>query len=153
MYRPLASIALALWLAMAQLADADEQLCDCEAECAKRADPLAGQVYEDETHRLWYEVRFWTGACHSDLWWCWKGPSWYDLMAHVLAKTKPTKQAALCPRLYRLGIRMGHEWARDNDIRRIHTEDLKTWRALLRDSPEPEPVLGQIEALVADRLK
>ncbi len=153
MHRWLTGIGMVAWLATASIASADEALCDCDAECTGRADPLAGQVYEDETHRLWYEVRFWTGACHSGLWWCWTGPSWYDLMADVLSRVAAAEQAQMCPRLYALGIRMGHEWARDNAIRRIHTEDLKSWRAFLRETQDPGTTLAQIETLVADRLK
>lgn len=142
---------LAFWL-LSEPAWADDPLCDCTLSCAQRTDPAQNVSYEDAEHRLWYEVRFWTGACHRDLWWCFEGPSWYEAMDKVLARATPAQRPALCPRLYRMGARMGYEWARDNAIRRIHTADLKAWRSLLLDQNDPALAVSTVEALIDARL-
>lgn len=127
--------------------------CDCDSGCAERADPSAGFSFDDEEHRLWYQVRFWTGACHGDLFWCFSGSSWYDVMGEVLSQAPAGSDAGLCPRLFELGRAIGHEWARDNDIRLIHTDDLDAWRSILLDAEDPEGAVGEVEKLTASRLQ
>lgn len=151
-------LGLAGWLGLAAglLASgaAADGLCDCRADCADRTDPTAGLGYEDEEHRLWYEVRFWTGRCEGEIWLaCWSGPSWYDVMADVLAQGAEPDRPEMCRRLFALGMRMGHEWARDNAIRVIHTADLDRWKHILLDSDDPARAIGEIEALVDARLE
>jgi hypothetical protein len=144
--------AVAALLVSIQPAIAD--LCNCQKECANRERPNAGLTYEDEEHRLWYEVRFWTGECKGKIWLtCWSGPSWYDVMDKVLASGAPDARPQMCERLFTLGVRIGHEWARDNAIRLIHTEDLDRWQTRLLDSDDPVRAIGELEALVESRLK
>ncbi len=133
---------------------AAQGLCDCTADCAERADPTANRTYDNEEHRLWYEARFWGGACRGKIWLtCWSGPSWYEVMNDVLSQTQETDRPEMCQRLYRLGERMGYEWARDNDIRTIHTADLEAWQSVLLGSDDPMRAISETEALVDDRLK
>lgn len=141
-------------MSFAAVAASADELCDCKADCAGRADPTAGMTYEDDKHRLWYEVRFWTGKCRGEIWLaCWSGPSWYDVMAEVLAQGAAEDRPEMCRRLYALGVRMGHEWARDNDIRVIHTEDLDAWQGDLLHTDDPVRAIGAVEALVDARLE
>ena len=150
MRRYLIGLCVLLW---AGQANADTP-CDCRADCASRADPYHGKAYDDEEHRLWYEVRFWEGRCEGKIWLtCWSGPSWYDLMAKVLSEGARTDRPEMCQRLYRIGVDMGFEWAKDNAIRSIHTSDLEDWKSILLDSDDPVRAIGQIEGLVAARLK
>ena len=133
---------------------ADADTCDCRTDCADRAAPNAGMSYEDEEHRLWYEVRFWTGQCEGEIWLtCWSGPSWYDVMDKVIAQGSAADRPQICQRLFALGRRMGHEWARDNAIRSIHTSDLDQWKDQLLETDDPLRAIGELEALVDARLK
>ena len=138
-------------LAGAARADA---LCDCRADCSAKANPAEGKAYDDEEHRLWYEVRFWAGKCEGKIWLtCWSGPSWYELMDFVLAKATTQDRPDMCRRLYRIGVDMGFEWAKDNAIRTIHTSDLEDWKALLLEDDDPIRAVKRIESLVAARLE
>lgn len=128
-------------------------ICDCVATCDGRADPADGLTYDDHDHRLWYEVRFWTGECPDDFFWCFSGESWYHVMDNVLSYAPASDRPALCGRLFTLGIRLGHEWARDNDLRRIETDDLEDWQDQLIDAPDPHAAVTAVEKLVADRLQ
>ena len=68
MRKPMLRLFLVLFAVRAE-ADA---LCDCKADCPQRADPTKGKIYDDEEHRLWYEVRFWAGHCEGEIWLtCW----------------------------------------------------------------------------------
>lgn len=132
---------------------AAQTACDCDQACQDQDDPERGLSFENVEHRLWYERRFWRGRCADGLSWCWSGESWYDVMASTLAGLSPTKRAALCPRLYELGRRIGHEWARDNDIRRISTSDLNAWKDILKNAAEPEIGIEKLEKLSSERLR
>lgn len=148
----MAAIFLAL-MAPTQPAHAAENLpCACDQTCAERADPSAGLAFDDEKHRYWYAGRFWRGQCHSSLWWCFSGDDWYDVMSNVLAKAPGDKQPALCTRIFNLGQKLGHEWARANDARSIHTDDLKAWQSTLLDAEDPFAATTKVEVLVAEHL-
>lgn len=137
-----------------QPAPAEESAtCDCRRDCQERRDPSSGLAFDDEQHRLWYEVRFWQGECDDSLSWCFTGDDWYDLMEEVLERVPAAEQAKLCPRLWDLGRRIGHEWARDNDVRRIDTSDLEDWQEAISESGDLPATLTETEALVADRLQ
>ena len=148
MRRIIAAISLLL---AAQILQAET--CDCSRDCAERVDPALGMQFEDREHRLWYEVRFWTGKCTKGLSWCFSGRDWYDVMSSVLERTPAAERDATCARLFDLGKRIGHEWARDNDIRRISTRDLKSWRRiLLNKSTPPASAIQTTEQLTDERL-
>lgn len=114
---------------------------------------IGDAAFDDETHSLWYD-RFWTGSC-SGLWFsgCWPGDSWPDLIEGLADKHGRDEVGALAPRLCALGQSMGHEWARDNDVRRISTEDLERWYNDLRQTGDVDAALTHYEALVDARLE
>lgn len=152
-FRLLTFAAMLLWTPLANAAP--DIPCACDAACAAAPDPSAGKAFDDDAHRHWYVGRFWRGTCHSSLglFSCWSGDDWYDVMTTVLAKVAATDRPALCHRLFKLGQDLGHEWARDNGVRNIHTEDLKAWRAALLDSEEPVTATAETAALVRARLQ
>ena len=53
--------------------------------------------------------------------------------------------------LFALGRRIGHEWARENDMRKISTEDIRRWYRELEKGGDIAATLARIEA-EADRL-
>lgn len=138
---------------MTFVATAGEAGCDCDASCADQTDPTQGLSFETAEHRLWYQERFWRGRCSDGLpWTCWPGESWYDVMSLRLAKTPSVERSHLCQRLYSLGRTIGHEWARDNDVRRISTKDLNEWRKMLLGASNAEEGIEKLEKLTAERL-
>lgn len=139
--------------AFADAAAEESAACDCRRDCAERADPSVGLAFDHEEHRLWYGVRFWTGQCHASLSWCWSGQDWYDVMETVLDRVPVAEQAELCPRVFELGRVIGHEWARDNNVRRISTGDLDSWRGILLEGGDPVAAVERVESLAGERLR
>ena len=128
-------------------------VCDCSKDCPEAKSPTKGLAFDDDVHFDWYAGRFWRGTCSSRLFWCFSGEDWYDLMQDVLQRAPMADAVQACQRLFALGQRIGHEWARENDVRRISTDDLKTWRGvLLSVSIKPAVAINEIEVLVAKRL-
>lgn len=109
--------------------------------------------FTDARHERWYH-RFWTGAC-TDLpvFTCVSGrPFWADTMTKILAKVPAVEHDALVIRLCILGRRVGHEWAKENDIRTIDTKAVIDWTRRLEAAADPEPVLDAIGREVDARL-
>lgn len=128
-------------------------VCDCSKDCPEAKSPMEGLAFDDKSHVDWYAGRFWRGTCSARLFWCFSGDDWFDLMQDVLQRAPAADAGQTCQRLFTLGRRIGHEWARDNDVRAINTDDLKAWRAvLLSKSRAPAAAINDIEALVAERL-
>ena len=126
--------------------------CDCARDCAARANVSAGLAFDDSMHRDWFRHRFWNGTCVSGLPFCWSGEGWYDVMDVVLAKPAVTDPARTCETLLQLGRAIGHEWAKDNDVRSIHTREFRGWARRLRATDSPDALLDEIATEVEARL-
>ena len=114
---------------------------------AESADvPYAGLAFDDAKHRLWY-ARFWTGKCAGlSFFSCFSGkPYWHETMRRLVAAAPAERREALAARLLALGRKIGHEWAKENDIRRISTDHIRTWYARLEKS-DGETAIAAIEA-------
>ena len=77
-----------------------------------------------------------------------------DLVAGV---DEPKTRAAVKKKLDRLGKRIGAEWAKENDVRRIDSADLKRWGGHLADRKRRglkplEEALKTVEEEVEERL-
>ncbi|HEY7610149.1 MAG TPA: hypothetical protein VIF14_13020 [Alphaproteobacteria bacterium] len=107
---------------------------------------LDGIAFDDAKHRGWY-VRFWTGSCKQLKVICLSGaPYWSEIMQRLVANVPAERQEELRTRLILLGQRIGYEWAKENDIRRINNDHIKTWSADLKQSAaNPEPAVARIE--------
>ena len=105
-----------------------------------------GIAFDDAKHRGWY-VRFWTGSCKELRVVCLSGtPYWGDIMQRLLASVPAERQEQLRTRLILLGQRIGYEWAKENNIRRIDNGHIKSWSAdLERNTANPEPAVTRIE--------
>ncbi len=77
---------------------------------------------------------------------------WEDTMTRTLAKVSDKERSVLRNRLFVLGRRVGHEWARDNDVRKIDTGDLKRWGASLKSAVNSDSVLTVIERKAMKKL-
>ena len=75
---------------------------------------------------------------------------WKDISDKVVATVPENEKLQTKLLMLALGIRMGCEWSKDNDIRKISTKMLKSWgkeiREVVDNSPEKIPyVLKRIE--------
>ena len=76
------------------------------------------------------------------------------LMPRVRGMERKALQSALCflGQSF-LGQKIGHEWARDNNVRVIDTADLEAWGDRLRSSSDVLSEVEAIETLAAARLQ
>ncbi len=78
---------------------------------------------------------------------------WQEITADILEKTPAELIEKQRAALDALGIKIGCEWSKDNDIRKIDNAMLKQWGALLQDTAGQHPdqivdVLGEIDEKV-----
>ena len=64
---------------------------------------------------------------------------WQDISAGILAKTPDAEKPAQRKLLRNLGYRIGLEWSRDNDIRKVDTAMLKEWGKKLKSAARNNP--------------
>jgi len=135
----LAAVAL---LGIAPVARAGEFV---RADCRSVVRPTDAIRFDTDEHLRWYK-RFWTGTC-DHLSFCFSGsPNWNDIVGKLLAKGGPAEQPTLLPKACRLGQLIGLEWARDKDIQKISTKDLKVFNSMLEAAGDP---LKGVEAVDA----
>lgn len=105
-----------------------------------------GLAFDDAKHRGWY-LRFWTGSCKELRVTCLSGaPYWGEIMQRILANVPADRQERLRARLILLGQSIGYEWAKENSIRRINNEHIKSWSEQLKQNAhDPEPAVNRIE--------
>jgi len=92
-------------------------------------------------------VRYWTGKCSSQLGFsCFSGsPNWNDSVTSIVRQAPAAKRQAARKKACRLGKLIGFEWAKANNIRCIHTSDLKPLSTPLKDSGDILKRLDKIE--------
>ena len=107
-------------------------------------------AFDDANHRLWY-ARFWTGHCTGlSFFVCRSGaPYWHETMRRLVAAAPAGRREALSARLFALGRRIGHEWAKENDVRKISTENIRAWYAQLEKGADGEAAVARVEAEAA----
>lgn len=125
------------------------------AGCPAAFDPYAGLDYDDAKHAAWYR-RFWTGRCEglgffSDGCIEDKG-GWPVQIERTVARLPAPDRPPARAEMWGLGRLIGHEWARDNDLRSIHTDDLKRWRGVLDDATDAWRGLADVCARARSRL-
>ena len=113
-------------------------------------------TFENSAHRAWYKV-FWTGNCDELPWFerfvCVEGePTWTEVTQMIVGKATTDTQKALQNKMTRLGRMIGHEWARDNDDRRIDSDDLILWYEWLNKSTDVTGVVARLSQAVQDKL-
>jgi hypothetical protein len=131
-------------LAVLAIAPAQAQTPAIGAPCASAVG--ASTTFDDETHRRWYK-RFWTGDC-SGLWFCQSGaPNWNAGAKDFIARAEADKRAALTQRFCEVGHLIGREWARDNGVRKIDTNELSGFYDMLSSGEgDIDARLNRVEA-------
>ena len=117
----------------------------CQAGAAPR--------FEDNLQSLWYR-RFWTGQCNDlPALGCRSGkPYWNDLVRTLVARAPADSRAQVSARVCRLGRRVGFEWTRPRNERRIDTNDLQALAGTLEHAPDVLSGLTAVEASVKAKL-
>jgi hypothetical protein len=96
----------------------------------------AGLRFDSAEHSRWYK-RFWTGQC-DHLFGCLPGkPNWNEVVAQLLARGGGGERPALQPKVCTLGQRIGLEWSREHDVRRVSTSDLRRYFDMLKRDGDP----------------
>ena len=105
--------------------------------CKRFVPPVDKLNYENEMHRKWY-VSWWDGRCEGLPSWpfCQSKPYWETIGEPVLKQYPDADRKTLLKELCILGQVLGHEFARDNDLRCIDRDDLSAWADKLSSSRE-----------------
>ncbi len=105
--------------------------------CRDQVKGFSNIAFDDERHRGWY-YRFWSGDCGKVPFPEWfvcqsKKNTWNDIAQKTLSRATPENNKAVRVSICKLGEFIGLEWARDNNIRCIHTRDLAPLGDILDD--------------------
>ncbi len=115
------------------------------ADCRLVVRPTEAIRFDTDEHLRWYK-RFWTGTC-DHLSFCFSGsPNWNDIVGKLLAKGGPAEQPVLLPKACRLGQLIGLEWAKDKQVQKISTKDLRRFNAMLEAAGDPLKGVEAVEA-------
>ncbi|MEN8189983.1 MAG: hypothetical protein ABFS19_09075 [Thermodesulfobacteriota bacterium] len=101
-----------------------------------------------QEERDWYE-KFYKGVVFFD--------GWKKITLRVLEKYSDEEQTRALAFMQHLGVKIGAEWAKDNDIRKIDTEMLKGWGKQLKQAVKKEKIhlttlLHRLDREVDERL-
>ena len=81
---------------------------------------------------------------------------WNAVKNDLLKRTGPAERKEIESRIDRLGETIGGEWAKDNSIRKIDSDDLRRWSGRLQssavDPAELERLLAEIETEAREKL-
>lgn len=98
--------------------------------------------------RDWF-VKFIEGTFFAD--------GWQEIADEILVQLPEDLRRQKQRKLNELGNKIGREWCKDNDIRKIDTDMLKQWGYLLRSTAEDDPHLlaniidhidGEVDSLI-----
>ncbi|PIE57849.1 MAG: hypothetical protein CSA33_06150 [Desulfobulbus propionicus] len=84
----------------------------------------------NDEERKWF-IRFQEGNMLFD--------GWQDITKGILAKTPGPEQSAQAQLLQELGYKIGLEWCKDNEQRKVDTSMLKEWGKQLKSTAKTNP--------------
>lgn len=100
--------------------------------------PDPGQLSEEE--KEWFTT-FQEGTFYIQ--------GWKEITSDILEKiTRKNEKEKLRRTLDNLGIRIGCEWSKRNDIRKINTDMLEQWGDMLQNTAEENP--DKLSIVIAD---
>lgn len=92
--------------------------------------------FDTPEHARWYN-RFWTGRC-DHLLACVPGrPNWNGIVAQLSRQGAPGQRSAIQAKACGLGERIGVEWSREHNVRRISTADLRRYSVMVQQDHDP----------------
>ena len=75
---------------------------------------------------------------------------WQDIQGYIYEAPAPEAAQDLLNRLSQLGIAIGSEWAKHNDIRQIDTRMLSLWGSTIQLAPDFDTQEQTVEVIAAD---
>jgi len=75
---------------------------------------------------------------------------WEDIEGYIFVAADPQKNASLLAQLRELGIVIGSEWAKHNDIRLIDSRMLSLWGSTIQLAPNFEKQQETVELIASD---
>lgn len=117
------------------------------------------EKYDDaRRHKGWYFM-WWTGDCsqvpYPDWWTCTsESYAWNRYVDLMISEAKLEQKEGVASQTCKIGRLMGLEWAKDNNIRCIHTHDLGKLEKILTDNNRPAADrLQEVKGRISDLLK
>jgi hypothetical protein len=89
------------------------------SDCLSYISAQSKLTYNRGGHEKWYR-NYWDGQCKG-LWFCTTQIGWNTRIDELKAQGTPSQQSAILDKACRLGELVGYEWAKDNNIRCIHS--------------------------------
>lgn len=77
-------------------------------------------------------------------------PGWLDMMAEVDARIDETDRQPVKEKLYELGRRIGAEWAKHDDYRKLDSRCAAVWRDALIESLAQDDLYPYLDRLTQD---
>ena len=105
------------------------------------------QTYQSLEDYLFWVERFYNGINLV--------PGWSSLSGQVLEKLEEPQLSVVETRLYNLGLKIGAEWPKDNQVRLLNSRSANVWRDALIESlsrDELDAYLSILEQDVTDLL-
>lgn len=123
-------------------------------DCLASVAPVSRLAFSHDKHRLWYR-RYWNGKCEGlsmsilgDA--CSENePGWNAVVTTIVRQGPPERAADLLARVCKLGELIGYEWAKDNNVRCIHTlgsNSLSSLQSILKEQGDVFRRLDRVEA-------
>ena len=122
-------------------------------DCLGSVAPVSRLTFSHDKHRLWYR-RFWNGKCEGlstsilgDA--CSENePGWNQVVTTILRQGPSERAAGLLAKVCRLGELIGYEWAKDNNVRCMHTlgsNSLSSLQSILKEQGDVFDRLNRVE--------
>lgn len=112
-------------------------------EASAATEPAMMSMADFDLEKLSPEEREWFRKFHEGTFYA---EGWQKITADILAKIPEDEREEQLQQLKELGYRIGCEWSRDNDVRKIDTEMLRTWGKKLKKAKPQE--LGEVIASI-----
>ena len=100
------------------------------------------QAFQEQAEYLVWVQRFFYGYNIA--------PGWQALTRQVLGRLPAERQQVVGDRLAALGLRIGQEWAKNNQARKINTRMAATWRDALQEALSQNDLDHYMDRLDAD---
>ena len=75
---------------------------------------------------------------------------WQDIQGYVYEAPAPEAEQALLEQLSLLGIAIGSEWSKHNDVRQIDTRMLSLWGSAIQLAPDFDTQKQTVEVIATD---
>lgn len=101
------------------------------------------QSRQSETEYLEWVLSFYQGNLAYQ-------SGWQDIQGYIYEAPAPEAEQELLEQLSLLGIAIGSEWSKDNDVRQIDTRMLSLWGSTIQLAPDFDTQKQTVEAIAAD---